>query len=174
MIFSSCFRGQHDYQYEHGQFTSMEQNKGTPRKINIEPENAGLEDDFLFQGARILRFQSWIFRVVWKDETTGLGDRPSWWRFVRPNFHWTMSPWMTGRSWSNALLGIVLCLGWGSFLVFFFLWKQKIDFVFEEMEETTFSKIEDVLQKRRWFFFSMWRDFWRYQLRLVICFSRCF
>ena len=58
MTFSSGFRGQHEHQYEHGQFTSMEQNKGTPRKINIEPENDGLEDDFLFQGARILRFQS--------------------------------------------------------------------------------------------------------------------
>ena len=57
----------------------------------------------------------------------------------------------------------------GVFLGIFF-WKQQIDIVFEEMEETTFFKIEDFLQKRLFVFFSMWRDFWRYQLRLVICF----
>ena len=39
----------------------------TPPKINIVPENAGLEGDFfLFQGARILRFHvtMLIFRGV--------------------------------------------------------------------------------------------------------------
>ena len=31
----------------------MEQNKGTPQKINIEPENDGLEDDFPFPGGPV-------------------------------------------------------------------------------------------------------------------------
>ena len=35
----------------------------TPPKINLEPEHDGLEDDFPdFQGARILRWTTLIFR----------------------------------------------------------------------------------------------------------------
>ena len=37
----------------------------TPPKINIEPENEGLEDDSPFEGARILRFQPFILRGVY-------------------------------------------------------------------------------------------------------------
>ena len=36
----------------------------TPGKINIEPENDGLEDDIFFQGARIHRFHVNLLGVV--------------------------------------------------------------------------------------------------------------